>query len=240
VLEAVGWSLLGASSLLLGAAASFVLPIGRRTLGLIMGFGAGVLVSAVAYELVEESIAVAIDGIAVAAGFASGALGFYAGDVLIDRRITARSGRGASTGLAIVLGAVLDGIPESVVIGASLLTGEHASVAVIVAVFLSNIPEAIAASNELGRGGWSTRSIVLLWSVVLITSALAAGIGYVALENKSGDWIAAIQAFAAGAILTMLTDEMFPEAFEFVDRDKSVGLAVALGFAVAAALSFTN
>jgi zinc transporter, ZIP family len=76
VLEAVGWSLLGASSLLLGAAASFVLPIGRRTLGLIMGFGAGVLVSAVAYELVEESIAVAIDGIAVAAGFASGALGF--------------------------------------------------------------------------------------------------------------------------------------------------------------------
>jgi zinc transporter, ZIP family len=160
--------------------------------------------------------------------------------VLIDRRITARSGRGASTGLAIVLGAVLDGIPESVVIGASLLTGEHASVAVIVAVFLSNIPEAIAASNELGRGGWSTRSIVLLWSVVLITSALAAGIGYVALENKSGDWIAAIQAFAAGAILTMLTDEMFPEAFEFVDRDKSVGLAVALGFAVAAALSFTN
>ena len=240
MLEAAGWSLLGASSLLLGAVASFVLPIGKRTLGLIMGFGAGVLISAVAYELIEESIAVAVDGVAVAAGFGCGALVFYGGDVFIDRRIATRSGKGASTGLAIVLGAVLDGIPESVVIGASLLTGEHASVAVIVAVFLSNIPEAIAASDELVDGGWSKRSIVLLWSVVVLTSALAAGIGYVALEGTSGDWIAAIQAFAAGAILTMLSDEMFPEAFEFVDHDKSVGLAVALGFAVAAALSLTN
>ncbi|HET8526554.1 MAG TPA: hypothetical protein VFM81_07935 [Actinomycetota bacterium] len=100
----MGWSLLGASSLLLGALGSFVLPMDRRLLGLIMGFGAGVLVSAVAYELVEESIAVAIDGIAVAVGFVSGALVFYAGDVFIDRRISARSGKGASTGLAIVLG----------------------------------------------------------------------------------------------------------------------------------------
>ena len=236
----MGWSLLGASSLLIGAVASFVLPIPKRALGMIMGFGTGVLVSAVAYELIEESIAVAIDPLAVGGGFAAGALVFYAGDELIDRRIAARGGAGASTGLAIVLGAVLDGIPESVVIGASLLTGDRASVAVIVAVFLSNIPEAIAASEQLMEGGWTRHGIVLLWSAVVITSTLAAGIGYVALESKSGDWIAAIQAFAAGGILTMLADEMLPEAFEYTQHNKSVGLAVAFGFAVAAGMSFST
>jgi len=139
-----------------------------------------------------------------------------------------------------VLGAVLDGIPESVVIGASLLTGETASVAVIVAVFLSNIPESISASSDLVRGGWSRWRVLLLWVVVVVASTLAAGLGYVALEGASGSWVAGIQAFAAGAILTMLADEMMPEAFEYTNHNKTVGLAVALGFALSAALSFAD
>jgi ZIP family zinc transporter len=138
------------------------------------------------------------------------------------------------------LGAVLDGIPESVVIGASLLTGETASVAVIVAVFLSNIPESISASNDLVRGGWLRWRVLLLWVIVVAASTLAAGLGYVALEGASGSWIAGIQAFAAGAILTMLADEMMPEAFEYTEHTKTVGLAVAFGFALSAALSFAD
>jgi ZIP family zinc transporter len=238
VLEAMGWALLAASSLVAGALVAFWVEIGRRPLGMIMGFGAGVLISAVAYELVEEAVAVAADALAVAAGFVAGALVFFAGDVAIDLRLKGRSGSGG--GLGIVLGAVLDGIPESVVIGASLLTGEHASVAVIVAVFLSNVPESISASADLLKDGWSRRNVLLLWSVVVAASALAAGIGYAALDGASGSWIAAIQAFAAGAILTMLTDEMVPEAFELTGHRKTVGLALASGFALSAALSFSS
>jgi ZIP family zinc transporter len=237
VAEAMAWALLAASSLLVGAVIAFALPIPRRALGLIMGFGAGVLISAVAYELILDAVAVAADRSAVAAGFAAGALVFYAGDVAIDRRA---SGSGDASGLALVLGAVLDGIPESVVIGISLLGGEEASVAVIVAVFLSNVPEAISATSDLISGGWSKGKVLAMWGVVVLASGLAAGLGYVALEDASGSLIAAIQAFAAGSILTMLADAMIPEAFEFTEHNKSVGLMLALGFAVSAALSFTT
>jgi zinc transporter, ZIP family len=235
VLEAMGWALLGASSLLIGALVAFSVPIHRKVLGFILAFGSGVLVSAVAYELVEEAVTVSANSYSVGLGFAAGALVFFVGDVAIDRWLMASGG-----GLGIVLGAVLDGIPESVVIGASLLTGETASVAVIVAVFLSNIPESISASSDLVRGGWSRWRVLLLWVVVVVASTLAAGLGYLALEGASGSWIAGIQAFAAGAILTMLADEMLPEAFEYTDHNKTVGLAVAFGFALSAALSFAD
>jgi len=235
--EAMAWALLAASSLLVGALVAFVVPIPRRILGLIMGFGAGVLISAVAYELILEAVEVSADRLAVAAGFASGALVFYAGDVAIDRRATGSEGAG---GLALVLGAVLDGIPESVVIGISLLAGEGASVAVVVAVFLSNVPEAISATSDLLTGGWSKARVLALWGVVVAASAAAAGLGYAALDGASGSLVAAIQAFAAGSILTMLADAMIPEAFELTRHNKTVGLMLALGFAVSAALSFTT
>jgi ZIP family zinc transporter len=238
VLEAMGWALLGASSLLLGALVAFAVPIPRKVLGFILAFGAGVLISAVAYELVEEAVTTAADSYAVAIGFPLGALVFFLGDVAIDLRLKGSSGAGG--GLGIVLGAVLDGIPESVVIGASVLTGETASVAVIVAVFLSNIPESISASSDLLRGGWSRGRVLLLWVIVVAASTLSAGLGYVALEGASGSWISAIQAFAAGAILTMLADEMIPEAYEYTEHNKTVGLALAFGFALSAALSFAD
>ena len=234
----MGWALLGASSLLLGALVAFAVPIPRKVLGFILAFGAGVLISAVAYELVEEAVTTAADSYAVAIGFPLGAIVFFLGDVAIDLRLKGSSDAGG--GLGIVLGAVLDGIPESVVIGASLLTRETASVAVIVAVFLSNIPESISASSELLRDGWSRWRVLVLWLIVVATSTLAAGLGYVALEGASGSWISAIQAFAAGAILTMLADEMIPEAYEYTEHNKTVGLALAFGFALSAALSFAD
>jgi ZIP family zinc transporter len=107
-------------------------------------------------------------------------------------------------------------------------------------VFLTNIPESISASSDLVRGGWSRWRVLLLWVVVVAASTLAAGLGYVALEGASRSWIALIQAFAAGAILTMLADEMIPEAFEYTEHNKTVGLALAFGFALSAALSFAD
>ena len=235
MLEAMGWALLGASSLLFGALVAFRFTIGDRLLGLVMAFGAGVLISAVSYELVEEALAVAVNAAVVGAGFGLGALVFLAGDVAIDRRLKGAEG---SSGLGIVLGAVLDGIPESVVIGASLLTGGSVSVAVIVAVFLSNVPESLSASADLVRAGWAKGKVLAMWAVVVGASTLAAGLGYALLEGASGSWTATIQAFAAGAILTMLADEMIPEGYERAGHRKLVGVATALGFGLAALLSF--
>ena len=232
----MAWALLGASSLLIGAVLAFVVPITKHVLGFVLAFGAGVLVSAVAYELVEEAAGFGAPAGVVAGSFAVGALVFAVGDIFIEKRM--KGGGSQPGGLGIVLGAVLDGIPESVVIGASLIHEDSASIAVVVAVFLSNVPEAVSASSDLLRDGWSRARVFLLWVVVVAASTLAAGIGYAALKDASPAWISAIQAFSAGAILTMLADEMIPEAFEYTDHNKTVGIALAFGFALSAGLSF--
>lgn len=231
MIEAAFWGLVGASSLLLGTAIAFALRISDRVLGLVMAFGSGVLISAVAYELVEEAVAVSVNGAWVGLGFATGALTFFAGDLLIERYL-------GTGGWGILLGTILDGLPESAVIGISLLAGGGVSVAVLVAVFLSNVPEAISATADLRSGGVAGGRIVGLWTAVVAASALAAGAGYVLLGDASGDTIAWIDAFAAGAILTMLADEMIPEGFERAGHRKLVGLVTAFGFAIAALLSF--
>jgi zinc transporter, ZIP family len=236
VLEAMGWALLGASSLLIGAGLAFVAPMSKQVLGFILAFGAGVLISAVAYELVEEAVGFGAAPWVVGGAFALGALVFAGGDFVIEKRL--KGGGSQPGGLGIVLGAVLDGIPESVVIGASLINEDSASIAVVVAVFLSNIPEAVAASSDILREGWSRGKVFLMWVIVVAASTIAAGLGYAALKGASADWISAIQAFSAGAILTMLADEMIPEAFDYTDHNKTVGVALAFGFAVSAALSF--
>jgi zinc transporter, ZIP family len=227
--------LLAASSLVLGSLISLAHPIKERPLGVIMAFGAGVLISAVAYDLVLEA-ATASKGAGIPLGLLVGALTFFVGDALIDRAGGARrkavQGPGAdSSAKAIVLGTVLDGIPESVVLGVSLLTGEGVSVAVLVAVFLSNLPEAMSASTGLARGGAKRDRILLLWVVVALVSALASGAGYALLDTASPAILAFVQAFAAGAILTMLADTMMPEAFEY--GGAVVGLITTLGFVVA-------
>lgn len=235
--EAAFWGALAASSLLVGALVAFRVRMRHRTLALIMGFGSGVLISAVAYELIEEAVAASANGLAVGAGFAAGALVYFVGDEAIERH----AGSGKGGGLAIVLGAVLDGIPESAVIGISLIAEGSVSVAVLVAVFLSNVPEAISATSDLVRDGWSKGRVTALWSAVVTASAVASLLGFALLQDAPGEWIAAIQAFAAGSILTMLADEMIPEAYREARSSahrKAVGLATALGFAVAAVLSF--
>ncbi|MGH3468696.1 MAG: ZIP family metal transporter, partial [Thermocrispum sp.] len=143
----------------------------------------------------------------------------------------------ASVGL--VLGAVLDGIPESVVIGISLLGGSGSTgvgVAVLVAVFLSNVPESMSAATGM-KARRSVRWILGLWTLVAVVSALSAGLGYLALGTASPDVVAGIRAFAAGAILTMLVDTMIPEAYEAEQRSKATGVVTTAGFALAVFLS---
>jgi len=134
-----------------------------------------------------------------------------------------------------VLGIVLDGIPESVVLGLTVLEAGSVSAALLVAVFLSNLPEALAATAGLAESGWRRGRILGLWVLVMLVSALAALAGYGLFDTASPATIAFVLAFAGGAVLTMLADTMMPEAFEH--GGKLVGVVTTLGFGLAFAIS---
>jgi ZIP family zinc transporter len=240
VIEAFLWGLLGAASLLAGALVATVRDLRPRPLGLLMGFGSGVLLSAVSFEMVEEAVDVSGGSGGVALGFFAGALVFFLGDRAISARGYANRKDVAgeppdASGLAIVLGAALDGVPESAVLGLTLLQSGEIGVSMLVAVFVSNLPEAIAATSSLRNGGWSTARVYLLWSVIVVVAATAAALGYVLLDGASASTIAFTLAFAGGAILTMLSTSMMPEAYEHAGAP--VGLVTTFGFAVAFAIN---
>jgi zinc transporter, ZIP family len=240
MLGAFAWGFLAASSLIVGGVVALRYRIGNRALGLVMAFGSGVLISAVAFELVEEASNTADGNGVVGLGLLAGSCVFFAGDTLIDRfggedRKHAGGRQAQGSAPAIVLGIVLDGIPESIVLGLTIVTGGAVSAAFLVAVALSNLPEAVAATSGLSKGGWSNRSILGLWTFVSLVSGLAALFGFAVFDSASAGTIAFVLAFAGGAILTMLADTMMPEAFEHAGA--LVGLVTTIGFAVAYGLS---
>jgi len=230
------WGLLAASSLILGGAVAIYFRVSLRTIGLVMGFGAGVLISAVAFDLVGEAVGMASGHGWAVAGIFAGCGVFAGGDWLIDRAGGAnrKSAQGAGTdnsALAIVLGTVLDGIPESIVIGLTLYEGGAVGAAYLTAVFISNVPEAVSSTSGLVASGFRRSRILLMWTAIALVSALASLFGYVAFRHASPDVVAFVLAFAGGAILTMLADTMMPEAYEH--GGKLVGVVTTLGFTVA-------
>ena len=238
---AFGWGLLSASSLVIGAVLACLIRIPLRVVGLIMGFGAGVLVSAVAFDLVNEAAAKSTGHGALIAGLFSGCLVFFAGDRLIDHLGggNRKKATGAEEGtkeeggspLSIVLGTVLDGIPESMVIGLTIFEGGAVGAAYLAAVFLSNLPESISSTSGLLSSGWVKSRILWMWIGIALVSALASMAGYGLFQDSSPEVVAFVLTFAAGAILTMLANTMMPEAFEH--GGKWVGIMVTLGFATA-------
>jgi ZIP family zinc transporter len=241
-LVAAAWGAVAASALVIGSLIASFRPVRPRTLGLIMAFGAGVLMSSVAYELVEEAVDVG-GQLPMALGLTSGACVFFAGDRLIDRMGGAGMGTVAgpatpNAGLPIVLGAALDGIPESIVLGLTISAGEGVGVAFLVAVFMSNLPEGIAGTFGLQAGGWRQAAILRLWLTVVAASAVAALLGATLLAQGSGEVQAFILGFAGGAILTMLVDTLIPESFEHAGD--VAGLAATIGFGVAFALTLLD
>jgi len=238
--ESFFWGLLAGSSLVIGGLLALWLPIGRRALGLIMAFGAGVLISAVAFELVHEAFETTAGDGGVGLGLFLGSFVFFVGDWLIGRfgggdRKRSGGEQAAGSSLAIVLGIVLDGIPESLVLGLTVLEGGTVSAAFLVAVFLSNLPEAIAATSGLTKAGWARSRVLGLWIAVMAVCGLSALAGYGLLDTATPQTIALVLSFAGGAILTMLADTMMPEAFEH--GGKLVGIFTTAGFALAFGIS---
>ena len=232
MLEAGLWALAAASTLVVGAVIGLAVKVPRRLVGLVMAFGVGALISALAFDLTEEAFRIG-GTLPVAAGLGAGALTFYAGNQLINQqRRGAKVSKPDGNGAAIALGALLDGIPEAIVLGSTLLAGAGISVPFLAAVAISNVPEALGSAADLRREGHRPGWIVGVWIAVTLVSALAGAVGYGLLSQMTGsDWVPMIQAFAAGAILTMLVDTMIPEAFE--DGGNQVGLSTVLGFAAA-------
>jgi ZIP family zinc transporter len=225
--SAVAWGAVAASSLVIGALLGLARRWPDRQVGVVLAFGAGALVSAVSFELVQEGTSVGGSG-AVGIGLAAGALVYFAADRALDRR-------GSGGGSALALGAFLDGLPEQAVLGMGIAAGEGVSVSLLVAIFVSNLPEAIGSATEMRAARRRPEQIRRLWVAVAVVCALATLAGYAIADATGGDLRAAIDGFAAGALLVMLTDSMIPDAHSKAGR--VAGLVTVLGFAVATALS---
>jgi ZIP family zinc transporter len=240
MIAAVFWSALATVTLLIGMFLAYRDVVSLKWTGLIMAFGAGAIISAATYQLVlgavvEEKGAFILVGL----GMAAGALTFYFADKWVDHlggaeRMDFDGGQARGSGTGILLGSLLDGVPESLVLGLSLVHSPQVSLAFIFAVAISNVPQGLGGTAGMLSSGWSRRRITNLWLAVCGLSVLAAALGYGLGQLFSDLTGAMIDAFAAGSLLVMLTDSMIPESFEHGGSE--TGLLLVLGFGVALAM----
>lgn len=227
-------------ALIIRALVALARDMSRATVGRILAFGAGVLISALTFDLTEEAFE-AGGTVPTALGLVLGGAVFVLGDELIGRRSMRDEMREGEMKMedgnpaSLALGAVLDGIPESFVIGASVTQGEGVAVPVVVAVFLSNVPESLSAAAGFRMRGWTGARSIGLWVGVAAIATVAAAFGALVADGLSDDWFAAVNAFAAGAVSAMIADTMIPDAFR--DAGRGVGFITVVGFALAFLLS---
>jgi zinc transporter, ZIP family len=238
VFEALLWGAIAASALLGGAVLAYVFTPSRRVIAIVMSVGTGLLIGSVSFELVEEALKTST--VPLTALFVLlGAGVFSAGDWILahrggSERKDPSGAQAEGSAIAIVLGSVLDGIPESFVLGLTVLQGQ-VSVSLLVGVLLSNLPEGMSSSSGLRIAGWARARVLWMWLAVVVVSAISAAAGYAFLDRRGGYTGSAAQAFAAGALLAMLANTMLPEAYAV--EGVWTGPLVVAGFAASIALA---
>lgn len=243
-LQATFWGLVSGSALLLGAGVGYFTNVPKKVIAIIMAFGSGVLISALAFELMEEAYN--------QGGFKASAIGFITGALIYSIANYYLSKKGAKhrkrsgeqhpdeekspgSGLSIAIGTLIDGIPESIAIGVSIIHGGAVSIATVIAIFLSNVPESLSSTSGMKRAGRSAKYIFRIWVGITIMSGIAAFAGYALFSNLSLEIIGATVAVAAGGILAMLSSTMIPEACE--EAHDFIGVVTVLGFLISFLLS---
>lgn len=225
---------------MVGALVAWSVTVPRTVVASVMAFGAGVLISALSFDLVDEA---ETQGglVATAAGFLGGAVVYVLLNVALARRGARHRKRSEGqqpsedeqdgSGTAIAIGALLDGIPESVVLGLSLLGGGGVGVPVLAAIFISNLPEGLSSAAGMKRNGRTATYVFGVWTGIAVACGISGLLGALLLEGASPQLVAVITAVAAGAILAMVADTMIPEAFERTHL--YAGLIATVGFMVA-------
>ena len=204
-----------------------------------MAFGTGTLIGAASFELLNQSVK--NGGIIITTvGFLMGAILFTIVDILIAKkggkeRKRSKENPKNHSGLAIFVGTVIDAIPESMIIGVSLIGGHQVSWLLVVAIFISNFPEGLSSSTGLRKDGYSNKKILSLWFLVFILSVASSLIGYFFFQQASAKLVASISAFAAGAIVAMVSSTMMPEAYE--EGGPVIGFIAAVGLIVSLILT---
>jgi zinc transporter ZupT len=128
------------------------------------------------------------------------------------------------------VGLLLDGIPESLVIGANLLSGQI-SFSLIAGLFLANYPGALSSSVDMKRQGIAFRLILGMWIALMLFTGVGALLGNLLLEGASEFSLSLTEGLAAGAMLTMLAETMLPEAY--LKGGSMIGLSTLAGFLIA-------
>ncbi|HEX8429075.1 ZIP family zinc transporter [Hymenobacter sp.] len=248
------WGLVSGSALLLGAAVGYFTKVPQRLIAAIMAFGSGVLISTLSLELMEEAYKKGGFN-ATALGFVGGAAVYTlanwllahhgakhrkrSGDQQKQERSSVKQPKGdnaeADNGMALAIGALLDGIPESIVIGLSMLAGGAVSMVAVVAIFLSNLPEGLSSAAGMKKAGRSSSYVLLLWAGIAVISGVSSLLGYTLFSGFSDEVVAGTMAVSAGAVLAMIADTMIPEAF--AEAHNFTGLITVLGFLVSFFLS---